>query len=141
MSFNDEELAYLSAQPLGRLATVSSDGQPDVVPVGFQIEGPYIYIGGYDLTRTRKYHNVRDGNRKVALTVDDVPTTNPWSPRFVRIYGVADIVERDGAVGPGQYIRIAPTVSWSWNLAGEPLIMDGPHKLAPPRKATHQPPA
>ena len=35
MSFTDEELAYIRSQPLARVATVSSDGQPDVVPVGF----------------------------------------------------------------------------------------------------------
>jgi pyridoxamine 5'-phosphate oxidase family protein len=24
-------------------------------------------------------------------------------------------------VGPGHYLKIIPTVSWSWNLAGEPV--------------------
>jgi integrase len=35
MSFSPEELEYLASQPLARLATVASDGQPDVVPVAF----------------------------------------------------------------------------------------------------------
>ncbi|WP_428343099.1 pyridoxamine 5'-phosphate oxidase family protein [Mycobacterium sp.] len=30
MSFTDEEVAYLNSQPLGRIATVAPDGQPDV---------------------------------------------------------------------------------------------------------------
>jgi len=29
-------------------------------------------------------------------------------------------IERDGMVGPGIYMRITPTISWSWNLAGNP---------------------
>jgi pyridoxamine 5'-phosphate oxidase family protein len=29
-------------------------------------------------------------------------------------------VERVGMIGPGLYSRIAPSVSPSWNLAGEP---------------------
>jgi len=33
MSFTDEELAYIRSQPLARVATVSSDGQPDIVTV------------------------------------------------------------------------------------------------------------
>jgi len=36
------------------------------------------------------------------------------------VYGNAEPpVERVGIVGPGLYSRITPTVSWSWNLAGE----------------------
>ena len=38
MSFTDQEVAYLRSQRLARLATVAPDGQPDVVPVGFEFE-------------------------------------------------------------------------------------------------------
>lgn len=24
-------------------------------------------------------------------------------------------------VGPGLYVRITPTISWSWNMVGEPV--------------------
>ena len=143
MSFTDEEIAYLRSQRLGRLATVASDGQPDVVPVGFQLDGPHIYIPGFDITRTRKYRNVQHGNQKVALTVDDYVSTEPWTPRFVRIYGTADLVERDGPAGRGAYIRITPTVSWSWNLDGLPYTgttASGALSRGP-RKTIHQPPA
>lgn len=36
-TFSDQELAYLGSQALCRLATVGPDGQPDVVPVGFEL--------------------------------------------------------------------------------------------------------
>src|SRR5919198_3848795 len=116
MSFTKEEIAYLRSQPLARIATVSSDGQPDVAPVGFEFDETYFYVGGHDPARTRKFLNVRDGNAKVALVIDDLVSTQPWTPRFMRIYGTAELVEREGQFGPAPYLRIAPTISWSWNL-------------------------
>ncbi|WP_220449551.1 pyridoxamine 5'-phosphate oxidase family protein [Nonomuraea longispora] len=38
MSFTEEELAYLQSQPLVRIATVSADGQPDVVTASFELD-------------------------------------------------------------------------------------------------------
>jgi pyridoxamine 5'-phosphate oxidase family protein len=72
--------------------------------------------------RTRKVSSVRAGRRKVALVVDDLPSSDPLIARGIRVYGVADgPVERVGTVGPGPYLRITPYVSWSWNRAGEPV--------------------
>jgi pyridoxamine 5'-phosphate oxidase family protein len=46
---------------------------------------------------------------------------NPFIVRSIRVYGEAEPpIERVGMVGPGLYSRITPTVSWSWNMAGEP---------------------
>jgi pyridoxamine 5'-phosphate oxidase family protein len=136
MSFNEEETAYLRSQRLARLATVSGDGQPDVVPVGFEFDGSHFYVGGLDLTSTRKYRNVAAGNELVALVVDDLVTTTPWSPRFVRVYGTASVARRDGE--SGQSLRITPTVSWSWNLEGRGFPEAG--DLAA-RKSVHNGPA
>jgi pyridoxamine 5'-phosphate oxidase family protein len=136
-SFTEEELAYVRSQQLTRIATVASDGQPDVAPVGFEFDGTYFYVGGTNQTSTRKYRNVRAGDEKVALVIDDVVSTDPWTPRFVRVYGVADTVERDGSAGHGQYLRIAPVVSWSWNLDGRPFGDAGP---APAHRTVHATP-
>jgi pyridoxamine 5'-phosphate oxidase family protein len=122
MAFTDEELSYLKSQPLARLATVGPDGQPDVVPVGFEYDGTYFYVGGIDPANTRKVRNVQAGNEQIALVIDDLVTTNPWSPRFLRVYGTADVVDRDGQFGGGVYLRIKPTVSWSWHLDGRPAM-------------------
>jgi pyridoxamine 5'-phosphate oxidase family protein len=119
-SFTPEETEYLRSQPLGRLATVSADGQPDVAPVGFEFDGTYLYVGGRDPAETRKFRNVRAGNDKVALVIDDLVSTNPWTPRFLRIYGDAELIERAGRFGAGPYMRIMPSISWSWNLDGRP---------------------
>lgn len=125
MSFTDEELAYLRSQPLARVATLSADGeQPDVVPLSFEFDGTYFWVGGVgaSVLATRKFRNIQAGHRKVALVVDDLASFDPFVARGIRIYGeAADPVERVGVAGPGIYARITPTVSWSWNMAGEPV--------------------
>ncbi len=133
MAFTEEEKAYLHSQRLARLATVSDDGQPDVVPVGFEFDGDHFSISGYDLSSTRKYRNVRAGHDMVALVVDDLATTTPWTPRFVRVYGRARIVERTG--GSGEVLEIAPTVSWSWNLGAQGFT--GGVESFGPRRTVH----
>jgi pyridoxamine 5'-phosphate oxidase family protein len=124
MSFTEEEIAYLRSQPLARLATVSGSGQPDVVPVGLEFDGTGFWVGGPGraVLGTRKVRNVLAGNRRVAMVVDDLVSFDPFIARCVRIYGDAEPpVERDGMMGRGQYLRITPRVSWSWNMAGEPV--------------------
>jgi pyridoxamine 5'-phosphate oxidase family protein len=135
MTFTDEELAYLRSQPLARIATVAPDGQPDVVPVGFEYDGAYFYVGGVDPGKTRKVLNVQAGHHKVALVIDDLVSTDPWSPRFLRVYGTAEVVERTGAFGGGVYLRIAPTTSWSWHLDGRALDDEDDHFA--PRRTEH----
>jgi pyridoxamine 5'-phosphate oxidase family protein len=136
MSFTEEEIAYLRSQPLGRLATVAPDGQPDVVPVGFEFDGTYFYVGGIDPAKTRKVRNVRAGHSEVALVIDDLVSTDPWSPRYLRVYGTAEVIERAGRFGPGVYLRITPTVSWSWALEGRSFNHDD--EAVAPRRTTHQ---
>jgi pyridoxamine 5'-phosphate oxidase family protein len=124
MAFTDEEVAYLRSQRLARIATVAPDGQPDVAPVGYEYDGTHLYVGGLDPVKTRKFRNVQAGNAKVALVIDDLVSAEPWTPRFLRIYGTAELVGRQGQFGPALYIRITPTISWSWNLDGRPFTHD-----------------
>ncbi len=129
--FTQNEVAYLASQPLARIATVAPDGQPDVTPVSFEVEGGVLYVGSrFDVTRTRKYQNVVAGHEAVALVVDDFKPGQRPEPRGIRVYGTAQVVERDGKVGHGKYLQITPRVSWSWNVEG-PAFVDGafaPHK-------------
>jgi pyridoxamine 5'-phosphate oxidase family protein len=130
MSFSEEEVAYIRSQRLARVATVAADGQPDVVPVGFDFDGAHFYIGGFDPANTRRTHNIQAGNDKVALVIDDVASVDPWSPRFLRVYGTAELVERDSQL----VIKVTPTFSWSANLSGRPLAE---HGRRPPRRTVH----
>jgi pyridoxamine 5'-phosphate oxidase family protein len=138
MAFSDEEIAYLRSQPVARLATVNEDGQPDVVPVAFELDGPYIWIGGVgpDVAHTRKLRNIGAGRTKVSLVVDDLVSIEPFIARALRVYGDAEPpIERVGMVGPGLYSRISPRVSWSWNLAGEPAAV----QWYPANRTVHKP--
>jgi pyridoxamine 5'-phosphate oxidase family protein len=121
VSFTAEEIDYINAQPLARLSTVADDGQPDVTAVIFDFDGTHFFIGGFNPTNTRRARNVRHGNPKVALIIDDLLTTTPWRPRFVRIYGTAVLIARQGQ----EILEITPTVSWSSNISGAWTGSDG----------------
>ncbi|MGB7634340.1 MAG: PPOX class F420-dependent oxidoreductase [Nitrososphaeraceae archaeon] len=125
---SQKEIEYLKSQRLARIATaaaVSTDEegsiQPDVVPVGFDFDGKYFYVGGMNILKSTKYKNVMKNN-KVALVIDDLKSIDPWDPRGMKIYGTADIVTRQGGYMEStdhpntQYIRITPKKKWSWEL-------------------------
>lgn len=123
VGFDEDETAFIRSQPLVRMATLGPDEQPDVVPLACEFDGQFFWVGGgQSFLRTRKVRNIVAGRRRVALIFDDLPSFEPFIARSVRVYGVADDpAERVGISGPGWYVRIAPTESWSWNLAGEPV--------------------
>lgn len=137
MGFTPEEIDYMRSQPVGRIGTVDADGQPDAAPIGIEYDGRHFYVGGGHATeKTRKFRNVAAGQDKIVLLWDDVVTTDPWTPRFLRVYGTGDFVEHDGMFGSGTYLRITPTVSWSWNL--EALPFDGStDREFTPRRTVH----
>ena len=119
--FSEPEVQYLKSQRLARIATVSNKGQPDVVPVAFEFDGKNFYVGSHSqdiFHRTLKYKNVKDGNKRVALTIDDLESIEPWRPRAIKVYGTAEVVEHKGIFGPGKYLRISPQVSWSFGIKG-----------------------
>lgn len=89
-----------------------------------------------DPVKTRKFRNVEAGNTKVAVVIDDLVSAQPWSPRYLRIYGTAELVERAGQFGQAWYMRITPTISWSWNLDGAGFSHD---RQVVPRRTVHEP--
>ena len=59
--FTEKEKEYIKSQRLARIATVFSvspsdiaSNQPDVVPVGFDFDGEYFYIGGINILKSTK---------------------------------------------------------------------------------------
>jgi pyridoxamine 5'-phosphate oxidase family protein len=133
--FSQKEIEYLRSQRLARIATTAVSVhdersiQPDVVPVGFDFDGNYFYVGGMNLLKSTKYRNVLKNN-KVALVIDDLKSIDPWDPRGMKIYGTADIVTRQGGYMDStdhpnpQYIRITPKRKWSWGIE-EPVFVEG----------------
>lgn len=113
--FSWKEVEYIKSQPLARIGTASTDGVPDVAPVGFDFDAKYFYISGMQLTKTHKYKNVVK-NPRVSLVIDDLKSIKPWRPRFVKIFGSADLVTRKGYAGQTTYIRITPQRKTSFGL-------------------------
>ncbi|MEV5648735.1 PPOX class F420-dependent oxidoreductase [Nocardia sp. NPDC052254] len=132
MTFTPVELSYLSSQPLGRLATVTADGRPQIVPVGFRVnEDGTIDIGGPSAAAQR-YRNVRS-NPNVSLVVDDMTPNDPaevkpgWG-RGVEIRGVGGIIDVEvPPVNPEWFcptvIRIHQRRIRSWHI--DPANPDG----------------
>ena len=119
------EIQYLKTQRLARIATASSQGEPEVSPVAFEYDGKYFYIGSHDQSiffRTRRYKNIKNGNTRVCLVIDDLESIDPWKPRAIKVHGTAEVVEHEGIFGKGSYLRITPRVTVSWGI--EP-VKDG----------------
>ena len=124
-SFTSRELTYLGQQRIGRLATVDGRHAPQVVPVGYAVNGATgeISIGGTAMGSSRKFRNVQ-GNPQVALVVDDIASTDPWRVRGVEIRGhgtaLSDVERRAPGLSPEE-IRIAPQRIRSWGLESLPV--------------------
>jgi len=109
--FTDLEVAYLQSQRLSRLATASASGQPEVSAVGFGLDGDAIVSGGIDLTKTVRFKNLKE-NPRATIVIDDLASTDPWTPRGVKVRGAATIEEHEGSLR----VRIVPEVIWSWGI-------------------------
>ena len=113
------EVEYLKNQRLARIATASPQGEPEVSPVGFEYDGKYFYVGSHDQSiffKTRRYNNIKNGNARVSLVIDDLRSVDPWRPRGIKVRGTAEVVEHEGIFGKGSYLRISPQVTISWGI-------------------------
>ena len=136
--FSQKEVEYIKSQRLARIATAapsiafSRQGedrsiQPDVVPVGFDFDGDYFYVGGMNILMSTKYKNVLKNN-KVAIVIDDLKSIDPWDPRGIKVYGTADIINSQGGYMEGtghpnpSYIKVKPDKKWSWGIE-EPVFV------------------
>jgi pyridoxamine 5'-phosphate oxidase family protein len=131
-TFTPAELDYLRTQRLGRLATVGPDGTPHATPVGFfyDPDDDTIVIGSSgNMATSKKYRDARRTG-KATLVVDDLASTDPWTPRGVEIRGSAQALD---AGGPDQgrrlgipfemneaYLRITPVRIVSWGIDSNP---------------------
>lgn len=113
MSITGAERHYLTGQRLGRIATTSRSGEPDVAPVTFRLTADgRIEVDGLDNPKTIKWRNVTATGR-AAFVVDDLAATDPWTPRGVKVRGAASAdIDDDGR----HVIRITPETVWSWGI-------------------------
>ncbi|WP_370942137.1 PPOX class F420-dependent oxidoreductase [Amycolatopsis sp. cg5] len=117
--FTENELTFLAAQRLCRLATVSADGAPHVVPVGFEYNAELntIDIVGYAevMRRSRKFRDVTETGQ-AAIVVDELESVDPWRPRGIEIRGKAEAL---GADTDTPLIRITPYRLIGWGIDGD----------------------
>jgi len=107
------QIEYLASQRLGRIATTGADGKPHVVPTSFHYNADdgTVDVGGMRVASTKKFRDVQ-ANPWAALVVDDLVSTDPWTPRMLEIRGRAEAIETGGGqLGRGfgdAFIRIHP---------------------------------
>jgi pyridoxamine 5'-phosphate oxidase family protein len=112
MTFTDTQIAYLTSQRLGRLATVDRGGAPQNNPVSFGYNRALgtIDIGGYTMATSRKFANVA-ANPRVAFVVDDIASLDPWQVRCLEVRGhaeaIAEPTDSRAQIG-GPIIRVHP---------------------------------
>ena len=111
MTFTEAERRFLGGATLGRIATTSADHIPDVAPVTYALDGDELVVTGMDITKTRKYHNIR-ATGAASFVVDELVSTKPWRPRGVKVTGDARIT----GTGAGASIHISPRTIWSWGI-------------------------
>jgi pyridoxamine 5'-phosphate oxidase family protein len=120
MTLNDAEVRFLVRQPRGHLATVGSDGIPQVKPLGFTYNPKLgtIDIAGFNMGGSAKYRNVQ-ANPDVAFVVDEVTEPSMEGAHFLEIRGVAETAvgthDPQGHLAP-EIIRIHPRRIVSFNV-------------------------
>jgi len=122
--FTAKEIEYLRGQPLGRMATAGSDGAPHVAPVGFRLDpgAETIQIGGHGLSKSKKWRDLQ-ANPKIAFVVDDLASTDPWTPRGIIIRGAAELHDEGGEQHFGEgwdpaWFAVVPQRIISWGIEG-----------------------
>ena len=113
--FTEAELRYMTGgRQLGRIATVGADGTPHVVPVAwiYNAARDTIDVGGHNLERSKKFHDVARTGR-TAIVIDDLASSDPWLPRAIEVRGRGEAIAL-----PTPLIRIHPERIISWGLEG-----------------------
>ncbi|MGH3673954.1 MAG: PPOX class F420-dependent oxidoreductase [Pseudonocardiaceae bacterium] len=121
--FTDDELSYLQAQRMARLATIGPGGGPQIRPVVFELnlDLDAIEIGGWDMGSTQKFRNVKKDPR-VSIVIDDVVSFEPFIDRGIEVRGFAEAIFDNGPLRQGysdEVIRIHPRRLISWGLIPE----------------------
>lgn len=120
MSFSDAEIAYLTSQNIGRLATVAPDGTVQNSPVMFTYNGELgtVDIGGHGMGASRKFRNIEGGGVQVAFVIDEIGF-QPFWVKGIEIRGRAEALRDQPPPAEGfspELIRIHPQTTFSWQV-------------------------
>ena len=126
MTFTKSEERFLTSNEIGRLATISSNGTPHVVPVSYLFKDDAFLIAvDYG---TRKLRNLRR-NHRTALVVDRLRPN-----RGILIQGNAELIEQ-GAEFKHAYSQFYRAFTWvradPWKEGEAPFV-----RIIPETKAS-----
>ena len=111
ISFTDSEVRYILERKLGRIALISSEQEPHIVPVTYEFDGSYFYISGWNTKYGPRFTDMQTTG-SVSLFIDDLTSAKLWVPRGIEVTGTADTIEK----GNLSYLRIKPVSKTSWGL-------------------------
>jgi pyridoxamine 5'-phosphate oxidase family protein len=123
--FTPAEVEYLKSQSLCRIATVGTNGQPHVTPVGFRYnpDTDTFDIGGFGGFTQRKKWRDAQRNPQVALVIDDIASFDPWTVRGIEIRGIVELLSTGGETILGgsdpEMFHITPKRIVSWGIEGD----------------------
>lgn len=122
--FTPKELEYLRSQRLCRIATVGTNGQPHVTPVGFRFNedtNTFDISGHGGFAKRKKWRDVEQ-NPRIAIVIDDIASYNPWTVRGIEIRGTVELMPEGGeTVIPGadpEMFHVTPKRIVSWGIEG-----------------------
>ena len=111
IGFTDNEVRYILERKLGRIALVSTDQEPHLVPVTYEFDGSFFYLNGWNIKYGPRFTDMNPEGR-VSLLIDDLTTATLWVPRGIEVTGTAETLEK----GEMCYMRITPSSKTSWGL-------------------------
>ncbi len=133
LELTDTEFAFLKEQQIGRLATASPDGKPDVAPslaIWKRSLGAFLF-GGRGIERTRRYNNARR-NSQASLLFDDVQL-DPYEIRGLKFTGSVTIHVADDDINVGSLgdplLVFRPEHKSSWGLEEPAFGADGVFRI------------
>jgi pyridoxamine 5'-phosphate oxidase family protein len=129
----DHELAFIKEQRIGRLATASPTGAPDVAPalaIYRRSLGVFLFVG-QGIERTRRYNNARRNPQ--ASVVFDALSWEPYELRGVKVAGSISVHLADDEINLGTMgiplLVLRPERKWSWGLEEKAFGDDGTFRL------------
>lgn len=106
------------------------------MPVGFQLgpDAETIDIGGHGMRKSKKWRDLQ-ANPKIAFAVDDLVSTDPWTPRGITIRGRAELHEEGGEqrFGTGwdsAWLTVVPERIIVWGIEGPAFFRVRTEQLA-----------
>ncbi len=110
-AFTENEIRYLMERRLARLALVSTENEPHVVPVTYEFDGVFFYLSGWNIHYGPRFRDMKADSR-VSLLVDDLTKANLWVPRGMEVTGTPEVFEK----GENAYMKITPVKKTSWGF-------------------------